>query len=310
VSLLPDIGDEQLDERTLRKMEAGTKPCRLSKLALLARVFGCPVDQLIKGRGGTRWAMMDEVLASAKAAMTNEGGSVLERLFYAIERPSDGYRLEMELLLALAIRRDVMGDSRGALRLALLLEEESQDSSLQFRTRALVRLASFYDHLGEPAKGLAVLNRLHRQVAMDARLAREVWWIRYQQGTLLAHDGHVQKAERILKAVRAHAPSDAMRTAALHQLGVIKLKQRDFGSAEIFLVCLKERLARSRDDFRTIYEHRRLGEIYVAQGDLRRARPHLRSAERILRRWTFKRYENKLRHSIRVTDFSRQRARR
>lgn len=299
-----------LSHRAYRNIEAG-KACRTSTLELVALGLGCEVDDIVKGPNKLCWAMMDEMVSSANGGLGKPGG-VFFRLLQAIEGVSNEKVAELELLLALAVRRDVAGDSHGALRLGLLLVKESAGCDSGFQTRVLVRTASFCDHVGDPQRGLLLLDPIIRKEPSRGTTSEEEWWARFQCGILLAGADRKAEAKRMLQTVRADAPLPEQRTASLHQLAVLDLDEGQlleedgkfveakakFSEAKDRLEsCVKERRKLSKDDFRLAYEYRRLCEACEEMGESGRANDYGRRAEAITNNCSFGRYAEKLARS-------------
>ena len=160
---------------------------------------------------------------------------------------------ELELLLALAVRRDISGDAAGAVPLGQLVFHEAAAVDSISR-RCAVRLATFYDHGGRPQRGLVLLDAIARRRA-GQQDDPELSWVELQKGILLFRAGRVRQAVTVLKRLRKSAPSEAHRTAALHQLSVAAFALGDLQRAkEGFELCIKEREQRSKIDFRLGYE--------------------------------------------------------
>jgi transcriptional regulator with XRE-family HTH domain len=284
-----------LSERAIRNIERG-KTCIWYTLSLIAEVLGCPIDELMLAGSAPRIAMMDEVIAAANGELSRPGG-ILQRLLVGLDKASDSSEAELELLLLLAVRRDVQGNERAAVRLGMLLVQETSSHSPQLHARAVVRTATFYDHAGETEKGLALLDQLLERYTKTA-LGGQYWWAQYQKATLLSRAGQLKKAADLLHTIADETCREDHRLAVLHQLAVIDFKKRRFADAEKrFLECLQRRLARSKADFRAAYEYRRLRDVYAKTGRLKEAQQALANAERVVRDWSFERYASELKRA-------------
>ncbi len=292
----------QWDERFLRKLEAGRDPCERSTLELVAKaltaygqgVGPCSVADITKGASQFSLAMLDESVASTESEIGHKTGA-LARVLHAVNSSKSPEVAVVELLLALAVRRDVLGDVEGAIRIGDLLVAEASAYDRELRVRVLVRAASFYDHIGQPRLGLRLLRPVVAEAESARRTSSAQWWALFQYGTLESRSGRNASAEERLNRVRRYAPHRAHRVAARHQLGVIDLKLGRYDEAEKkFASCLRSRLLNSNSDFRVVYEHRRLSEVFEKRGDREMAQYHLREADRIAYRYQFKRYRSHL----------------
>lgn len=292
--------DEPVSLRTIRNSECGQR-VSLKKLALIAAALGCSdVGDLIRSSSKLRWAMMDEVFASANGRLGNQGGIFL-RLLQSLDGSSSETIIERELLLALAIKRDVDGDAHGALRLGSLLVRESSDCDAGFRTRVGTRVASFCDHAGVPKRGLALLAPLLKANDLSAE---EQWWVLLQYGILLGQVGQMKKAWNTLTRVRDEAPTPEHKTAALHQLAMLEIREAHSRrlrggpslqrAKERLEMCVQERLRNSRNDFRLVYEYHRLCEVCTELGEISIAKSYSKKAEAITTEWSFPRYVEKM----------------
>jgi hypothetical protein len=233
----------------------------------------------------------------------------LRGLLGVLERAADPIAAELELLLALMVRRDVSGDIRGALRLSKLLIAASSAERRDLDRRIRVRAAAVSDHANDGRGGLALLQPLIREFKRAEANPHEVWWGRLQQAIIVGRTGArgTTTARKMLADMRKRAPTEEHKIAALHQLGVLELRARNLDTADlIFLECVDRRLRVGRDDFRLAYEYSRLSEIHSIRRDLchrtdregrarheRRAKHFRQRAEAVARRWSFSRFANK-----------------
>jgi len=279
--------------RARRYVEAG-RPCYLRTLAAIARVLECPIEEILAGQRQPRMAVLNEAIMEAPSELGRPGG-ILPRLLHELDHSSDPRRLEPEVLLFLAERRDVQGDARGAMRLArLVMQEARSQPRAEFYCRALVRTAIFNDHAGHTKEGLrlveGLLKRHHRP---PNTTNRQYWWAMYHKGTLTLRAGRLRAACEILEHVVDSAPAE-YRIAARHQLGVLYLRRGDFYRAEaLFRQCLEER-KKMKNDFRTAYEYRRLGEVYARTDRQKEAAEAFSEAEGIAKQWDFPRYRDEV----------------
>jgi transcriptional regulator with XRE-family HTH domain len=278
--------------RTVQKAEQGIKHIELPILELIAKALGCTVQDIILEGDAFRLAMMDEVFSSADGKLGKPAG-VFWRLLQALESKADDrsrraeFVDEQELLLALAIRRDISGDADGAARLGELLLSEARSTSTSIGLRAAVRLATFYDHVGQPARGWEIINRVkHRTGSPQTR------WAQLQRGILYFRLGRIRSARRTLERLRASAPDTEHATAALHQLSVIEMVSGRLQEAKRgFEQCLEERLKQFKQDFRLAYEYSRLSQVCDALDQPTDAKIYRRKADNIINLWSFARYE-------------------
>jgi tetratricopeptide (TPR) repeat protein len=276
-------------ERAIKAIEAGM-PCFKKTLSDISSALQCKFDDLVLDIRRPSMATVDEALAS----IGPDGRELCEpfrRLLYSLDRAPLPQVAEMELLLLLAIRRDVLGEA-GATLLAEAVVMQAPKGHGDLPGRATVRLASFYDHAGQQSKGIRLLDQFLKQHAKRDGL---YWWALLQKGTLLVSAAEWVQASAVLRRVRTKAPDKRHRLGAMHQLGVISLERGRLRQAESwFSRCLEER-KQAAPDFRIAYDYRRLAEVYSKSGQLDDARSALAQARAVVKAFSFRRYQKKLR---------------
>lgn len=275
--------------RTIKAVEAG-KQCFRNTLENIAAALNCELEDLLIDNRHPPMATMNEALDSMGFASAESTDS-MRRLIFSLDHAAQPEVVELELLLLLAIRRDVLGDASGAIVLAQLIVDEIPEDQLELLGRATVRLASFYDHAGRATEGLRLLERFLRQ---HPESNGQYWWALFQKGTLLVSKRQFEKAAKLLNRIWKEAPEKSHRLAAMHQLGVIDLELGRLREAEIcFTLCLKER-KQQKGNYRIVYEYRRLAEVYARMQQPKKAKAALARARSLARAYSFARYNQKL----------------
>jgi transcriptional regulator with XRE-family HTH domain len=278
--------------RTIKAIEAG-KQCFRKTLQHIATVLKCTLEDLLIDNRHPPMATMNEALDSMGNDIA-ESRESMRRLIFSLDHAARPEIVELELLLLLAIRRDVLGDASGAIVLARLIVDEIPEDQTELLGRATVRLASFYDHEGRAAEGLRLLDRFLRQYPESNR---QYWWALFQQGTLLVSNREFDRASKLLRRIWEEAPEKSHRLAAMHQLGVIDLELGRLREAENwFMLCLEER-KQQQENFRIVYEYRRLAEVYSKAHEPKKAKAALARARSLIKAYSFARYEQKLKRN-------------
>lgn len=165
-----------------------------------------------------------------------------------------------------AIQADIEGQPADAVSISRqLLATPPRDAG--FKAIVCTEMASFYDHTGQPAAALQILESLLTQPGAERQYAGQYWWMQYQKGVMLRQVGEYKQAREVLAKVftvfERETPQEDYAASALHQLGVLELKLGRYTEAEnIFKTCLEKR-RNDRSNHRVAYEYRRLAEVYA-----------------------------------------------
>jgi tetratricopeptide (TPR) repeat protein len=162
-----------------------------------------------------------------------------------------------------------------------------------FKAIVGTEMASFYDHTGQPATALKILEDLLTQPGAKSQYAEQYWWWQYQKGIMLRQLGQYDPAREVLEKVHTVFESDPTKdyaASALHQLGVLELELGRYTEAEArFKTCLEKRRP-DRSNHRAAYEYRRLAQLYARTSRHRAARAHVHQAIAIAQACGFERY--------------------
>jgi transcriptional regulator with XRE-family HTH domain len=240
------------------------------------------------------------------------GNDLPEWLQFVLDRcePESKWRV----LLPTAVKLDMEGGIQAAVEICQRLSGETSPHDVLRRSCLAIQLASCFEHQGSIDQGLTVIEsalKLH----YPHDLQEMHWWARFQRGRLWLCQGQKKRkqAREELEAVYRQAPVRSCKFAALHQLGVIDLKEERLDEAEKKFRCCLEWRHQSDVSHRLAYEHRRLGQVYAKMGKacaemgeedaesdhLERARGEFEAALAIAELFGFRRYVEEIQNDVR-----------
>lgn len=281
------------DSRELRKLRRayGSPPGELTQARLAELAFGDAelarqIGRIESGKDRVRLHTLACVLQVVLRLETEQ--EALDAVWDYIELDEVGGD-RPEDWLAYAVRLDQNGDTGAAIQLSrtiLRFVEPPHPEGVQ----TAIRLATFYDHAQQWEQALAVLDKLLNDEDLLDETPDATSWVRYQRGLIrrrLAEDLMARAHGRIgtataallrsarieLEDVRSTGPKH-VQVAAEHQIAVLDLIAGDFARAIVgFQSCLLQRLDSKRvpgistpGDFRSAYEHRRIGQCLALLG--------------------------------------------
>lgn len=182
-----------------------------------------------------------------------------------------------------------------------ILKRVSPDNHAAY-ARTCIKLAAVYEHQKKYPDALHIIVDLLSKLETEA--GSTYWWAQYQRGITLRCLGQYAESRAILEEIRAARVgadldyADLHGYAALHQLGVVDLKEGKLVEAERkFKESLNEQ-SESEWNHRRAFDYRRLGQVYVLTERLAEAQLAFAEAGAISKRCGNRRYLDQVQENI------------